>query len=170
MKITATQNARRVASTTLVSAVVVIAGLLSSVVTAEAHGHGHGKPGKHGPKGGAHGYYNSQRVPRVIAVDHRAYYSPYVSGRTYYAPHHHYHARYRFPVFVGGAIQYQPYYYCGQSLFVTGVVALPHVAFGINFGLPGGLAVGGYYEQPYLPEDRHHYYDRDYDPDQDHDD
>lgn len=170
MKITATWNARRVASSFLIAAAVAVAGLLPSAAAAEGHGHGqHGNNGNHGNHGN-HGYYNSERVPRVIAVDHRAYYSPYVSGRTYYAPHHHYHARYRFPVFVGSAIQYQPYYYCGNSLFLNGVVTLPHLAFGINFGSPGGLYLGGYYAQPYLPEHQHRCNDRDYDPYQDHDD
>jgi len=164
MKNTATRNARRVASRLLVSAALAVAGLLPTVALADGHGHGH--KGNHGN----HGYYSYPQVPRVITVERRGYYSPYISGRAYYAPHHHYHALYRFPVFVGGAIQYQPYYYCGSSLFLNSVVALPHLAFGINFASPGGLYLGGYYEQPYLPEHQHHYYDRDYDPDQDHDD
>ena len=165
MNIMATQKARRVASRSLFSAAVVIAGLLASVAMAEAHGHGksHGNSGKHG-------HYSNRPVPRVITVDHRAYYSPYISGRSYYAPHHHYHARYVFPVFIGGAVQFHPYYYCGDSLFLSSAVALPHLAFGINFSSPGGLYVGGYYQQPYVQEHEHRYYDRDYDTDQGYDD
>jgi hypothetical protein len=169
MNVTARQDGRSVASRSLFAAAVVIAGILASVAMAEAHGHGnpHGNP--HG-NSGKHGYYDSRPVPRVITVDHQAFYSPYVSGRIYYAPHHHYHARYLFPVFVGGAVQYHPYYYCGGTLFVNSAVALPHLAIGFDYSSPGGLYLSGYYQQPYVQQHEHHYYDRDYDPDEDQDD
>jgi hypothetical protein len=117
------------------------------------NGHGHGHSSGHGyetghSNGPAHGYSSYPTVPRSIVLGQRGYYQPYYTGRVYYAPHHHDHVAYRFPVYVGGSVVYQPYYYCGDSLFVGGAVALPHLAFGINFGSPGGVSMGGFYSSP----------------------
>jgi hypothetical protein len=123
----------------------------------QSNGHDHGNGNGHSDgygrydghsNGAAHGYAAFPTVPRTIIVGQRGYYQPYYSGRVYYGPHHHYHAAYRFPVYVGGSVVYQPYYYCGDSLFVGGAVALPHLAFGINFGSPGGVSFGGFYSSP----------------------
>jgi hypothetical protein len=136
----------------LIVAAVLAAGLfaLPSPALADGHGHGKGTRSGHvdrgrGPRGPVAAY---PAVPRVIRVDQRAYYQPYYSGRTWYAPHHHYHTVYRFPVWVGGSVVYRPYDYCGNSVFVSGAVTLPHLAFGINFGSPGGVSIGGYYASP----------------------
>ena len=143
----------------LIVAAVLWAGVM--VVPAQADGHG-GKHSGHG-HGVARGHYKS--VPRYIAVDHRAYYAPYVSGRVYYAPHHHHHVRYVFPVYLNGGVVYQPYLYCGRQLFVSGAVTLPHLAIGVNYGSPGGVLVGGVYSSgyPYAPvyddyDDRHEHH------------
>lgn len=117
----------------------------ASPVLAKEHGH-------QGKNGNGHAYGNqgrqvrseNYRVPQVIAVEHRGDYRPYFTGRTYYAPHNHYHAAYRFPVWVNGAVVYRPYVYCDDHLFVSGAVNLPRLAIAFNFGQPG-VAVGGYY-------------------------
>ena len=141
----------------LIVAATLAAGLVVFPAPARADGHGRGHGGEHGHSNGhghgdgygpAHGYAGFPTVPRSIVVGQRGYYQPYYSGRVYYAPHHHYHVAYRFPVYVGGSVVYQPYYYCGDSLFVGGAVALPHLAFGINFGSPHGVSIGGFYSNP----------------------
>lgn len=140
----------------LIATAALAAGLFAFPAPASAdggHGHGHGNGhgdsnGHYHSNGPAHGYGAYPTVPRSIVVGQRGYYQPYYNGRVYYAPHHHYHVAYRFPVYVGGSVVYQPYYYCGDSLFVGGAVALPHLAVGINFGSPGGVSFGGFYSSP----------------------
>ena len=142
----------------LIAAATLAAGLVVFPAPARADGgHGRGHGNEHGRSNGhahgdgygpARGYAGFPTVPRSIVVGQRGYYQPYYSGRVYYAPHHHYHAAYRFPVYVGGSVVYEPYYYCGDSLFVDGAVALPHLAFGIRFGSPGGVSIGGFYSSP----------------------
>ena len=73
-----------------------------------------------------------------------ASYAPYYSGRVYYAPHHHAHAVYAFPVYSPyGVVSYDPYYYCGPELYVAApgyrydpyyYDRKPHVSVGIQFG------------------------------------
>ena len=153
---------RRFARIILIATAALAAGLFVFPAPARAdgghghgHGNGHGNWSGHGDghyeghsNGPAHGYAAFPTVPRSIVVRERGYYQPYYSGRVFYAPHHHYHVAYRFPVYVGGSVVYQPYYYCGDSLFVGGAVTLPHLAFGINFGSPGGVSMGGFYSSP----------------------
>lgn len=71
-------------------------------------------------------------VPRRIDSRNRGYYQQYRAGRIYHKPHHHRHALYRFPVVVGGAIAYQPFYYCGDALFLSASVRLPRLAISID--------------------------------------
>jgi hypothetical protein len=156
----------------LIAAATLMAGLVVFPAPARADGgHGRGHGNEHGRSNGngrssgnghgdgygyysgrsngpAHGYAGFPTVPRSIVVGQRGYYQPYYSGRVYYAPHHHYHAAYRFPVYVGGSVVDHSYSYCGDSLFVVGGVALPHLAFGINFGSPHGVSIGGFYSSP----------------------
>ena len=153
---------RRSTRIILIAAATLAAGLVVFPAPARADGgrghgneHGHSNGRGHGnghydgySNGPAHGDAGFPTVPRSIVVEQRGYYQPYYSGRVYYGPHHHYHAAYRFPVYVGGSVVYQPYYYCGDSLFVGGAVALPHLAFGIRFGSPGGVSIGGFYSSP----------------------
>ena len=133
----------------LIATAVLVAGVFAFPPPANADGRGHGQGHAYGhsnhPAYGAAAY---PTVPRVIRVEQRGYYQPYYQGRVYYGPHNHYHVLYQFPVYVGGSVVYQPYYYCGDSLFVTGAAALPQLAFGINFGSPGGVSISGYYASP----------------------
>jgi len=138
----------------LILAAGLASGLLATHSFADDHWH-HGDRGRHGfvrtvPRG--------TFVPRGIAIDARGYYSPYLAGRVYYAPQHHYHVTYRFPVFVDGAVVYRPYDYCGDRLFVAGSFALPRLAFGVTFARPG--FVGGVWSPapygapgPYIAEE-----------------
>jgi hypothetical protein len=56
-------------------------------------------------------------VPLVLHHEHVRHLEAFLGGRSYYAPHRHYHASYRFPVWVDGAVAYQPYTYCEGRLF-----------------------------------------------------
>src|SRR5262245_3411407 len=141
----------------LITAAALAAGVFAFPAPALAdgggHGHGYGHGNGHGhayghSNGPAHGYAGYPTVPRTIVVAQRGYYQPYYGGRVYYGPHHHYHAYYRFPVYVDGVVAYRPYYYCNDALFVSGGAVLPHLAFGINFGSPGGVAISGFYASP----------------------
>ena len=152
---TVTRTAGRRFTRTILIATAALAAVLfvfpdsASADGGHGHGNGHGQSNGHNHGNGpARGYAGYPTVPRSIVVGQRGYYQPYYSGRVYYAPHHHYHMAYRFPVYVGGSVVYQPYYYCGDSLFVGGAVALPHLAFGINFGSPHGVSIGGFYSSP----------------------
>lgn len=138
----------RITRLLLIATATLAMGALGFPAAALADGHGHAYGHSNGHShGDARGYAAYPIVPRTIA-GHGGYYQPYYGGRVYYGPHHHYHAYYNFPVYVGGAVAYRPYYYCGDSLFINGAVALPHLAFGINFGSPGGVAVSGFYGSP----------------------
>lgn len=144
----------------LIGAALTAACLVAFPSPATAH-RGHSK---HAPRGVAHGHYKHYKsVPRIIASAQRGYYSPYFDGRVYYAPHRHHHARYLFPVFLNGAVVYQPYFYCDSHLLVSGVVTLPQLAVGVHYGSPGGLVVGGYYAPVYDhqsgDDDYHHHHD-----------
>ena len=90
------------------------------------HGHGHG----HGKKNGHHRvvYHESRPVYRSVVrerfvVPHRIVtaqaYAPYYSGRAWYAPHHHAHVVYAFPVYSPYGVTYEPSYYCGHELYVS---------------------------------------------------
>jgi len=56
----------------------------------------------------------------------------FYAGEVYNRPHHHYHAAYRFPVYVNGGVVYRPYYYCHDRLFEYGY-SRPRLAFGVEF-------------------------------------
>jgi hypothetical protein len=45
-------------------------------------------------------------------------YDRYYSGRVYFAPHRHVHLVYAFPVYTPYGVEYDPYYYCGDDLYV----------------------------------------------------
>jgi hypothetical protein len=78
-------------------------------------------------------------VPRRIYVEDRTYFRPYYTGGVYYGPHHHYHAAYRFPVYVNGGVVVRPYSYCGDEVFLAApvVAPLPRLAFSFTYGSPG---------------------------------
>jgi len=136
----------------LMAAALMAACLVAFPAPANAH-RGHSK---HASRAEAHGHdKHYKKVPRVIVSAQRGYYSPYFDARVYYAPHRHHHARYLFPVFLNGAVVYQPYLYCGSNLLVSGVVTLPHLAVRVEYGSPGGLFAGGYYA-PVYDHHRHH--------------
>lgn len=153
MQTGANPRVRSRARSLLVAVAVAAAVLVAFPSPADAHGRG---SSWRGPRGAAHGHH--KKVPRFIAVERHGDYHPYLSGRVYYAPHHHHHVRYRFPVFVNGVVVHRPYDYCGGRLFVTGAVTLPHLAIGAHFGSPGGFFVGGYYAPvvTYQPVDLGH--------------
>jgi hypothetical protein len=79
--------------------------------------------------GGYYGYYDRgyYRVAPVVPAPfvvprhlyHRDYgaYDPYYRGTVWYAPHHHPHRLYYFPVIVGGYTEYRPFAYCGGAFF-----------------------------------------------------
>jgi hypothetical protein len=106
------------------------------------NGHGHGHGNGHYRAYPAHSYVV---VPQRIYVEDRTYFRPYYTGRAYYAPHHHYHAAYSFPVYVNGGVVVRPYNYCGDAVFFPApvVAPMPRLAFGVTFGAPVG-----YYSQP----------------------
>jgi len=94
-------------------------------------------------------------APRYLHRAHVSAYRSFYHGRSYYSPHHHYHAVYRYPVYYGGHVSYRPYSYCNNSLFITAGVPLPRLV--VNVG-PGGYYYGpaalpppppGYYPGPY---------------------
>jgi len=144
------------------AAAFLAAVLLASTAPAHAKDNGHRN---HSRKPRAAQVSPHDRVPQVLTTGHRGTFQPYYNGRAYYAPHGHYHARYRLPVYYGGAVVYRPYAYCGDHLFVTGAVTLPQLALAFNFGAPGGgFHLGGYYLAPppppvpyYVYEERHHH-------------
>jgi len=79
------------------------------------------------------------RVPERIHARHRAHLEAFFGGRSDYAPHRHDHVTYRFPVRVGGHVDYRPYHYCDDALFGSLGVRL-ELGYG---GYPGGYR-GGY--------------------------
>ena len=176
------RNFPKLISAALFGAALLVAAGAPAIAKDNGHhgnnGRGHGNQGNHGNPGN-HGNQGRQvrpaqyRVPSVITVEHRGDFRPYFTGRTYYAPHHHYHAAYRFPVWVNGAVAYRPYAYCDDHLFVTGSVMLPRLAIAFNFGQPG-VMVGGYYGSGYYaapPPPAYYVYEepRRYRCDRDHD-
>jgi hypothetical protein len=108
--------------------------LLASAAPAGAHENRHASRGGHSfapPLLPAPPYLPGLPRARAVAVsqvlyrhDRRAY-SPYFAGHVYYKPSHRYLDVYYFPVRVGGALVYRPYYYCDGRLF-----------FGIEGGSP----------------------------------
>lgn len=145
---------------------LAVAGLTSvlamALATAPAVASGK-KEGKHRDSK-QRGYYVSShgrtftrgsRIPQRIHVKERHVYREHYTGRTYHRGHHHYHAAYRFPVWVNGAVAYRPYNYCGGHLFLSAAFRLPHLALvvvapPVPYGYP---PVYGY----------HDVYDEDYD-------
>ncbi len=91
-----------------------------------------------------HGYRRGT-VPRKISMRGHNPYDLHYAGRSYYRPHRHHHSVYRFPVLIGGRVAYRPYDYCGDSLFLSGTVSLPYLAFGVSYGSPGGFYLEGFY-------------------------
>lgn len=83
-----------------------------------------------------HHYVGHRRfvVPRAIHSHYVRTYQPYYYGRAFYAPHHHYHVIYRFPVYGYGEPVYYPYAYCGDELFARGVFtnAGPRFSFSLS--------------------------------------
>lgn len=57
-------------------------------------------------------------IPRRIARFRD--YSRWLHGRTYYHPHGHEHRIYRFPVYYGHQVRYEPFAYCGGKLHSRG--------------------------------------------------
>jgi hypothetical protein len=56
-------------------------------------------------------------VPLALHHQHLRHLEVFFGGNVYYAPHRHLHASYAFPVWLDGAVVYQPYAYCGGRLF-----------------------------------------------------
>lgn len=114
-------------------------------------------------------------LPRRIHRDHVRAFHSFFSGRTYYAPHHHFHTVYRFPVVVGPRVVYRPYTYCNDGLFIGSSVALPRLSVSVYPGAPiyYGPPPVAYAPAPRYYEDRDdrrydHRYDRDRDDDHGH--
>jgi hypothetical protein len=115
-------------------------------------GHGHGR-GHHRHSHAAHHRHShgcGHRAPAVVA---RPYYSPawrpvvvprvlvpravyevepYRAGYAYYAPHHHHHALYRFPVIVDGAHAWRTHAYCGDHLIADSHLDVATPRFGLH--------------------------------------
>jgi hypothetical protein len=89
-----------------------------------------------------HHRHRSEFVRRAVrfAVPHRIYthslphYRSYYRGRSYYRPHRHDHAVYMFPVSTPYGVVYRPHAYCGDRLFVDGVIDLGSVRLGVRLG------------------------------------
>ncbi len=107
-------------------------------------GHGHSKYWKKYDKKRRgvyrHGFH---AVPRHLYPGHHDLFRPYYRGRAYYRPHRHHHARYHFPVYFRGRVIHRSYDYCGDDLYVQGVVAMPRLAIDFAFDSLGGLFVEG---------------------------
>ena len=58
-------------------------------------------------------------VPLAIHAAHLRHLEVFFGGNVYYAPHRHLHASYAFPVWLDGAVVYQPYAYCEGRLFAA---------------------------------------------------
>lgn len=151
MRTTANGKPKRRARILLAAAVVMIAGMVAFPPTAQANQSGHrGHDSKKYHKRNVIQHHHRHAHPRVTVPrrlhhgrDH--HYQKYYGGRVYYAPHRHHHYMYRFPVHIGGRVVYRAYYYCGDDIFLHGTVRLPHMAFGVTFGAPGGFYIGGHY-------------------------
>jgi hypothetical protein len=106
----------------LIATAALAAGLFAFPAAARADGeHGHGN-------GRGHGYGHSE-----------GHWNGPARGYSVYpvAPR---------PVFVAPRAYYRPYY--SQPYYGGHVYYPPRVAFGINFGSPGGVSFGGYYASP----------------------
>ena len=132
----------------LVLAGAAIAALSLAATPAVAHGHGRGRHGDaHGHAGHGAVYapgpaYRPVAVPhRIVYRDVRAY-RPWYAGTSWYGPHRHAHAVYRFPVYVNGAVVVQPYTYCGEHAFVSAGVAFPRLALDVQAVPGGGVGFG----------------------------
>ncbi|MBI4161718.1 MAG: hypothetical protein HY509_04645, partial [Acidobacteria bacterium] len=78
---------------------------------------------RHGPRVAPRHYGHPGRfvVPPRIHSHRLQYYRPYYHGRVYFAPHRHHHFAYQFPYYGPyGFVEFRPYYYCGDDLFVHG--------------------------------------------------
>ena len=82
----------------------------------------------------SHGYrygHDTFVVPRRIGHGHHVTYRPYYHREAYYAPHSHRHTVYYFPIYTNGYWTHEPYYYCGEELYVDS-----HYDYGgVNFSL-----------------------------------
>ena len=108
------------------------------------HVYGHTRPAVH---------YVAPPVRYVTApvrLDHVSadIYRPYYWKRTWYAPHRHAHAIYRFPVATADGPVYTPYGYCGNRIFVAPrpvVAPVPHHSARIAIRTPHfSFSVGHY--------------------------
>ena len=108
-------------------AVLVVLGALAFATPACAHGR-HGPPVYRG-----HHHHRVFVAPRVVYRP--AYYQPYYYGRAWYPAHRHHHVVYSFPVYRGGVVIRQPYFYCGNQLFFQGSVSSfgGHIGFHFRF-------------------------------------
>ena len=57
-------------------------------------------------------------IPQRLHDDRHHMYRPYYEGTVYFAPHHHRHAIYRFPVTVGRGPVFREHFYCDGELFL----------------------------------------------------
>lgn len=74
-------------------------------------------------------------IPRLIAREQYGAYSPWYRGSVFFAPHHHVHTVYYFPVYTPAGLVLQPTYYCGTSLYSAGAyVSYTSPGFSISFG------------------------------------
>lgn len=58
-----------------------------------------------------------ERIPMEIHREHMQDLAYFLSGDSYYGPHHHNHATYNFPVWIDGEVYYRPYSYCNGRLY-----------------------------------------------------
>ncbi len=107
--------------------------------------------------------YHDREVPKRIHYRERRALRPYYAGRVFYRPHRHHHVAYHFPVFVNGIVNYRPYYYCEDHLFLAAAVPVPRLAISVEFGAPGATYEPGYYPVP----DHHDHDDCDEDEEDD---
>ena len=76
-------------------------------------------------------------APRAIYVDRAYDYDPWFAGQVFYAPHHHAHYVYDFPVATPYGIRYRPHAYCGDRLYDDGLrvnLLLASPRFGLSIG------------------------------------
>ena len=136
-------------------AATFLAGLLAAVAASPAEAHERHR-GPYGHPGHRHhvGRVVAVRpvvVPSRIVVRDARYWDPYYDARVWYAPHHHYHAVYAFPVLVRpGVVAYAPHTYCDGRLILRGDVVLD--AYGREYDdaryrwddrVSGYVAIGG---------------------------
>ena len=112
------------------------------------HGHGHVHHGCH--QAHAVAVYKTRPivastfvVPRRIVRQAVVPYDTYYAGRAWFAPHHHAHVVYAFPVYTARGVIYEPSYYCDGALFVARAgstydvdfyVRRPRVALAVSLG------------------------------------